>query len=114
VAFDDGDTLAGRFGLERYYEQALSREATGVFGNFFAELFANVNAAVGDARETREGDLITSIEPMVQEKLDQVLLEVNAQYGSRETGGIIMDPKTGEIIALDTVPSFDANDFANG
>ena len=114
VAFDDGDTLAGRFGLERYYEHALSREATGVFGNFFAELFANVNAAVGDARETREGDLITSIEPMVQEKLDQVLLEVNAQYGSRETGGIIMDPSTGEIIALDTVPSFDANDFANG
>ncbi|HRH55971.1 MAG TPA: penicillin-binding protein 2 [Candidatus Paceibacterota bacterium] len=114
VAFDDDDTLAGRFGLERYYNQVLTRDSVGVFGNFFAELFANVNSAVTDARETREGDLITTIEPVVQEKLDQILAEVNAQYGSYETGGIIMNPRTGEIIALDTAPSFDANDFANG
>lgn len=114
VAFDDDDTLAGRFGLERYYNDALSRDSVGVFGNFFAELFANIDNVVTDARETREGDLVTTLEPVVQEKLDQILLEVNAQYGSRETGGIIMDPKTGEILALDTVPSFDGNDFANG
>jgi len=114
VAFDDDDTLAGRFGLERYYNDALSRDSVGVFGNFFAELFANVDNVTVDARETREGDLITSIEPVVQEKLDQILAEVNAQYGSVETGGIIMNPKTGEIIALDTAPSFDANDFSNG
>ncbi len=114
VAFDDDDTLAGRFGLERYYNDALGRDSVGVFGNFFAELFANVDNVTVDARETREGDLITSIEPVVQEKLDQILAEVNAQYGSVETGGIIMNPKTGEIIALDTAPSFDANDFSNG
>lgn len=114
VAYDDDDTLAGRFGLERYYNDALSRDSVGVFGNFFAELFANVDSVAKDARETREGDLITSIEPVVQEKLDQILADVNAQYGSIETGGIIMDPKTGAIIALDTAPSFDANDFANG
>jgi cell division protein FtsI/penicillin-binding protein 2 len=114
VAFDDDDTLAGRFGLERYYNDVLSRDSVGVFGNFFAELFANVSDVAVDARETREGDLITTIEPVVQEKLDQILASVNAQYGSSETGGIIMDPKTGSIIALDTAPSFDANDFSNG
>lgn len=114
VAFDDDDTLAGRFGLERYYNDVLSRGSVGLFGNFFAELFANIDSVVVDARETREGDLVTTIEPVVQEKLDQVLASINAQYGSRETGGIIMDPKTGEILALDTAPSFDANDFANG
>lgn len=114
VAFDENDTLAGRFGLERYYNDVLSRDAVGVFGNFFAELFSGIGDAVGDARTAREGDLITTIEPLVQEELDQVLLAVNAQYGSRETGGIIMNPATGAIIALDTVPSFDANDFVNG
>ncbi len=114
VAYDDDDTLAGRFGLERYYNDALSRESVGVFGNFFAELFANINSVTVNARETREGDLITSIEPVVQEKLNQILVKVNAQYGSYETGGIIMDPKTGAIIALDTAPSFDANNFVNG
>ncbi|MES2668619.1 MAG: penicillin-binding protein 2 [Patescibacteria group bacterium] len=114
VAFDDDDTLAGRFGLERYYNDALSRDSVGVFGNFFAELFANIGTVTVNARETREGDLITTIEPVVQEKLDQILAEVNATYGSVETGGIIMEPATGRIIALDTAPSFDANDFANG
>ena len=114
VAFADDDTLAGRFGLERYYNDVLLRDSVGVFGNFFAELFANIGNAVKDPRQAREGDLITSIEPIVQEKLDQVLDGVNSRYGSRQTGGIIMDPKTGEIIALDTAPSFDANDFANG
>jgi stage V sporulation protein D (sporulation-specific penicillin-binding protein) len=114
VAFDDDDTIAGRFGLERYYEDVLGRRSEGLFGNFFAELFANIDDAVGDARDARSGDLITSIEPVVEEKLDQVLAEVQARYGSSETGGIIMDPKTGEIIALQTVPTFDPNTFTKG
>ncbi|HEX2792653.1 MAG TPA: penicillin-binding protein 2 [Candidatus Paceibacterota bacterium] len=114
VAYDNDNDLAGRIGLERYYEDALSRKNEGLFGNFFAELFANLDSVVVDAREAREGDLITTIDPVVQEKLDQVIASVNAQYGSLETGAIIMDPKTGEIIALDTYPSFDLNDFANG
>jgi len=114
VAFDNDNALAGRFGLEKYYEYALSRENEGLFGNFFAELFANLDSVVVDAREARAGDLVTSIDPVVQEKLDALLLEINAEYGSIETGGIIMNPATGEIVALDTVPSFDANDFANG
>ncbi len=114
VAFDDDNTLEGRFGLERYYNDILSRGSVGLFGNFFAELFASIDDIVVDARGAREGDLVTTIEPVVQEKLDQVLASVNTQYGSRETGAIIMDPETGEIIALDTAPSFDANDFIHG
>ncbi len=112
VAYDDDDVLAGRLGLERYYNDALDRGKEGLFGNFFAELFANVDDVVGDARKAREGDVITSIEPVVLEKLDQVLRDVHSYYGSRETAGIIMNPKTGEIIALQTVPTFDPNDFS--
>lgn len=112
VAYDNDNELAGRFGLERYYNDVLTHKADGLFGNFFAELFANLDSVVVDARSARQGDIITSIEPVVQEKLDQVLMETNARYGSRETVAIIMDPKTGEIIALDSVPSFDPNDFS--
>lgn len=113
VAFDNDNTLAGRIGLEKYYNDVLDRNAVGLFGNFFAELFANLDNVVVDARSARQGDIVTTIDPIVQEKLDQVLAQINSQYGSVETGGIIMDPKTGEIIALDTAPSFDANDFAH-
>lgn len=108
---DDGTTILGRFGLERYYDDTLQVPGNGAFGNFFAELFANLDNVVVDAKGAREGDVITSIEPIVQEKLDQTLKEVNDQYSSTETGGIIMDPATGEIIAMDTYPSFDPNTF---
>lgn len=113
VAYDNDNELEGRFGLERYYEDVLARRREGLFGNFFAELFANLDSVVADARAAKEGDLVTTIEPVVLEKLDTVLLDVSARYGSAETAGIIMDPKTGEIIALQTVPSFDPNAFAH-
>lgn len=111
VAYDDDDSLAGRFGLERYYNDALDRGSEGLFGNFFAQLFSSVDDAVKDAREAHEGDIITTIEPVVEETLDQILREVHARYGSTETGGIIMNPRTGEIIALQAVPTFDPNQF---
>ena len=116
VAYGAGEdtALKGRTGMERYYEEVLNRSSAGLFGNFFAELFANLDSVVVDAQTAREADIITSIDPVVQEKLDQVLKQVNDQYGSIETGGIIMDPKTGEIVALDTYPSFDASDIKNG
>lgn len=111
IAFDNDNTLAGRFGLERYYEHVLSRDSEGLFGNFFTELFSNVGSVVSDAREAQEGNIITTIEPVVEEKLVQVLEDVQAYYGSLETGGIIMVPATGEIIALHATPSFDPNNF---
>lgn len=111
VAYDNDNTLAGRYGLERYYDDVLRRGSEGLFGNFFAELFADVNDAVADPRAGRAGDIVTSIEPVVEEELMQVLASVHERYGSVETSGIIMDPATGEIIALGTYPTFDPNDF---
>lgn len=112
LGYKDGTTLVGQYGLERYYDDVLYRGQDGLFGNFFAELFANVNNIAAAPEETKSGDLITTIEPMVQEKLDQVLREVNDVYTSAETSGIIMRPQTGEIVALGTYPTFDPNNFA--
>lgn len=112
IAYDNDNVLAGRYGLERYYNDILDRSKEGVFGNFFAELFANIDDVVSDGRHAEAGDIITSIEPVVEEKLMQVLQEVQTKYGSSETSGIIMDPKTGEIIALGTYPTFDPNTFS--
>jgi stage V sporulation protein D (sporulation-specific penicillin-binding protein) len=111
IAYDNDNTLAGRLGLERYYNDMLAQGGEGVFGNFFAELFANLTSAVSDPRKVQQGDVITTIEPVVQKELVDILSRVNSQYGSVETGGIIMNPRTGEIYALDTVPTFDPNNF---
>ena len=108
TAFGADDAYRGRYGLERYYDDLLDRNS-GVFGNFFAELFTSVENVVVDARRARAGDLLTAIEPVVAERLADVLADVHASYRSAETGGIIMDAQTGNIIALDTLPSFDPN-----
>lgn len=109
IGYNNDNVIGGHYGLERYYNDVLDRDSVGLFGNFFAELFANLDSIVVDAHAARQGDLVTSIEPVVQQKLDEVVAKTNQRYGSSETGIIIMDPKTGEILALDTYPTFNAN-----
>ena len=41
-----GDEFSGRYGLERYYNDVLERDNDGMYVNFFAEIFANINSAV--------------------------------------------------------------------
>lgn len=111
---DSADTLAGRFGLERYYDDVLTRESGRISVNFFAELFSNLGSIIFDTTEARTGDVVTTIEPTVARMLDRELAKVQETYGSRLTGGIIINPKNGEIYALNVVPTFDLNDRKGG
>lgn len=105
-----GGQLVGRFGLERYYDDILLRDSQRLSVNFFAEIFSNLGSIVFDSTQTRTGDIVTTIEPTVSRMLQNELLKANEKYSANLTGGIIMDPKTGEIYALDAVPTFDLND----
>ena len=103
-----GSEIAGRYGLERYYEKVLGREGDDVFVNFFAEIFSNVKDVVSD-EASLDGDIVTTIEPSVEAFLESEVGKVNARYASDFTGGIVIDPKTGEIVAMALTPSFDPN-----
>lgn len=109
VGYDE-DTLVGKYGLERYYNDTLMRDNEHLTVNFFAEIFSNLGNLIFDSNESQQGDIITTIEPTVARALDRVLGEAHAHWNSRITGGIIMNPQNGEIIALNVVPSFDLND----
>jgi cell division protein FtsI/penicillin-binding protein 2 len=104
------DELRGKYGLERYYDEALLREKEVRSVNFFAEIFSNLGDMAYSKDETPSGDVITTIEPTVARMLDSVLIETNNRYNSDMTGAIIMDPKTGAIYAMNAVPGFDLND----
>jgi stage V sporulation protein D (sporulation-specific penicillin-binding protein) len=109
LAYNETD-YGGRYGLERYYEDVLRRNNDSVFVNFFAEIFSNIKEGItGDSK--LEGDIVTSIEPSVQAYFEQELSRINAKWSSDYSGGIIMDPKTGEIYALGISPTFDPNHF---
>lgn len=103
-----GNTLAGRYGLERFYEPVLKRSGEDIFVNFFAEIFSNIRKATsGD--ESFEGDIVTTIEPSVEAFLESEILKVTQKYSSDFTGGIVINPKTGEIFAMALTPTFDPN-----
>ncbi len=110
VAYDT-DTLIGRYGLEKYYENILSRAKDNLYVNFFAEVFSNVRDVVKTQEGEGEGDIVTTIEPTVQGFLEDALNEYVAKWSPRSAGGIIIDPITGEVRALALTPTFDPNQF---
>lgn len=105
----DGTELHGKFGLERYYDDILFEKKESLSVNFFAELFSNLGDALYDKSEEKSGDIVTTLEPAVSRLLDTVLEETNDYYSSKATGAIIMNPNTGEIIAMNAVPGLDLN-----
>lgn len=106
---EDGTSKTGLYGLERSYDDVLSRSHS-LDVNFFAELFASVGESLASNRRG-EGDVVTSIEPNVSIHLEKSLASIHDKYSSKQTGGIIMDPKTGEIYAISVLPNFNLNEF---
>jgi len=113
VSYGSGDVLTGQTGLEAMYDGTLSRSGDSLYKNFFAELFSNVGNLLVNARDAHEGDIVTTVEPEVQTRLESDIAKVNTKYASKESGGIIMDPATGAIIAIASYPSYDANVLQN-
>ncbi len=108
----DGKTLSGRYGLEKQYESTLNRSQDNVYVNFFAEVFSDIHKTLTDTGTT-EGNIVSTIDPNVQATLEKELKYVQDQYHSVLTGGIVIDPKTGEIFAMGASPSYDPNNFGS-
>ncbi|MFZ2719689.1 MAG: penicillin-binding protein 2 [Minisyncoccia bacterium] len=105
-----GDSRAGVYGLESYYEDTL-RHDEDLYVNPFAEIFSNVQALVSTDATTQRGSILTALEPSTQRQLELILEDVQKTYSSKQVGGIIMDPQTGEIVAMGLTPSFDPNKY---
>lgn len=111
VSYKDND-LVGRYGLERSYNDVLLRTGGNFYVNFFAEIFANLQSALFQ-NETATGDVVTHVEPTVQTQLDTTVAAIREKWSSDNTGAVIMDPKTGEIIAMSDAPGFDLNAYGS-
>lgn len=103
-----GDVIAGRYGLEKQYENTLARHSK-AYSNFFVDLFSNAKKVISD-KGSLEGNIYTTIEPAVQKELEKKVLQINDKQSSDLTGAIIMDPFTGEIIAMAKAPTFSHDD----
>lgn len=107
----DGISIRGQYGLERYYDDVLTRKSTDTTINFFAELFTDIKKTIVSNTDKQEGDLILTIDAEAERVLHQILVETKKEWKSDTIGGIIMDPQTGKIIAMDGLPSYNPNEF---
>lgn len=107
----NGDSLEGRYGLERQYNNILSRDKDNPYVNFFAEVFSDLKDNLF-LDTTKKGDIVTSIEPNVESFLEKEINIVRDKYDADAIGGIIMNPVDGSIYAISSKPDFDLNNFS--
>ncbi len=93
----------GSSGIEGSFDRALT--SPDLSGDPLAQL-AELAAVLRGTHVTERGaDVITTIVPAVQTKLFELL----SQYP--RAAGVALDPRTGAVLALASVPSYDPNDF---
>ncbi len=110
---EEGDRYAGRYGLERYYDSTLRRDNQSINVNFFAEMFSSAKKTViGADKKVLSGDIILSIEPNVELYISKELRTLKERWNPDSIGAIVIEPKTGRLIAASFIPDFDPGDFA--
>lgn len=105
-------SLIGKLGLERQYESQLR----GADGGEQTEVDAlGRPVRVLASRDPVPGqDLVLSIDLGLQQVLAGAVQKQMEAAGSKRAAGVAMDPRTGEVLAAVSLPSYDNNLFSRG
>jgi len=103
----------GYFGLEGYYDLELKGQA-GLLRREKDPLGKPI--LIGEVKEEKSvsgRNLVTTIDRSVQYIVDQKLTSGIIKYGAKSGTVILMDPASGEILAMDSKPNYDQKDYWN-
>ncbi len=105
------DEEKGRYGLEEFFNDDLF----GKYGFLKSEKAAKSNTVIVNDREyvkaEKGSDLILTVDRNVQFVACEKLKEAVKKHGADGGSVIILEPKTGAIIAMCSVPDFDPNNY---
>lgn len=111
IGFVGGDET-GQYGIERYYDADLS----GKNGTFQGTVTAgNSLLSFGKNLIDPEHDGATvdlTIDAGIETVLSRTVEDILTKYHGKSAGGIIMDPKTGKVLAMASAPSYDPNNYS--
>lgn len=106
------ETNNGYYGVEGYYNQILKGRAgegqveRDPAGNYIPIGFHRL------APPQNGRDLVLTIDRTIQYTVEEELEKAIARYGAQSGTIIVMEPKTGSIMAMASYPSYDPNRFA--
>lgn len=105
-----GSDNQGLFGLEYYYNDDLA----GVDGAYLSAVDAHGNDksyGYTTVRKPKNGlHLVTTLDSYIQRSLEATLAEIVEEFDVRDRAtGVVMNVKTGAILAMATAPTFDLN-----
>jgi len=110
VSYGDGESK-GRYGLEEFFND----ELFGKYGSLKSEKGGQGNVIIVNDREyikpENGADLILTIDRNVEFVACEKLKEAVKKHGADGGSVVIMNPKTGAIIAMCSVPDFNPNDY---
>ncbi len=106
-----GDMI-GKFGLEQYYDQEIrgkdggKRVEVDVSGKLVQEL--------GEEEPKPGYDFHLTIDHRIQMAAEKAVDDQLSSIGAGAAAAVVLNPKTGEILAMVSRPAFDPNLFVNG
>lgn len=108
----NGD-LSGRYGIEGFWDKSLTGKSGFLAGERGA-LGSLIPLADHTLKQAEDGaDLLLTIDRNLQYKACERLREGQEKYKAKSAALILMDPKTGAILSMCSLPDFDPNNYSD-
>lgn len=109
--YKSGDTI-GKFGLERVYDKELRGENGGE--QVEVDVMGKPVQVLGRKDPVPGHDLYLTIDSKIQAAAEQAIDQQLVAIGAKAAAAVVLNPQTGEVLAIVSRPAFDPNLFAHG
>ena len=109
--YKSGDII-GKFGIEKIYDKELRGENGGQ--QVEVDVSGKPVQILGRKEPVPGDDLELTIDINLQQAAEKAVDEQLTQIGAHAAAAVVMNPQTGEILAMVSRPAFDPNLFAHG
>ncbi|MBI2625619.1 penicillin-binding protein 2 [Candidatus Parcubacteria bacterium] len=106
-----GDERVGQYGLEDFYEGWLRGQSGAFVGTKDARLGRLFTGAQQFTAAQAGADLLLTIDQNVQFKAEEILGAVVKRWQATRGTALVLEPKTGKVLALANAPSFNPNSY---
>lgn len=111
-SFDKEENLVGNYGIEGYWNKILSGKPGFLMGERSAKGGWISLAGMTNVEAENGADIVLTIDRALQFKACSRLAEGMEAFKAKSASLIMVDPKTGAILAMCSVPDYDPNNYS--